>query len=112
MPAEMKVFLNHVYELEKGVRRMALYTADRKFEPMVVERLQRHKIAYLIQPVDEKKMNLFFGHASCIDAVKKIATRPLYQLTPEEDFILGALLGYDIAAQCDRYCQRKSRTSA
>lgn len=28
-------------------------------------------------------------------------------LTPEEDFILGAMLGYDICAQCERYCKRK-----
>ena len=29
------------------------------------------------------------------------------QLTPEEDFILGAMLGYDLCAQCERYCKRK-----
>lgn len=34
-------------------------------------------------------------------------TRPLDQLSPEEDFILGALLGYDIRMQCERYCSRK-----
>ena len=30
-------------------------------------------------------------------------------LTPEEDFMLGAMLGYDICAQCERYCERKQR---
>ena len=30
-------------------------------------------------------------------------------LSPEEDFILGAMLGYDICAQCERYCERKGR---
>lgn len=35
--------------------------------------------------------------------------KPLSQLTPEEDFILGAMLGYDICAQCERYCERKCR---
>lgn len=34
-------------------------------------------------------------------------TRPLNQLSPEEDFILGALLGYDIRMQCECYCSRK-----
>ena len=37
-------------------------------------------------------------------------TKPLNQLTPEEDFILGAMLGYDIRVQCERYCERKCRT--
>ena len=38
-----------------------------------------------------------------------MVTRPLNQLTPEEDFILGAMLGYDICTQCERYCERKER---
>ena len=38
-----------------------------------------------------------------------MVTRPLNMLTPEEDFILGAMLGYDICAQCKRYCDRKAR---
>ena len=33
----------------------------------------------------------------------------LDDVTPEEDFILGAMLGYDICAQCERYCERKGR---
>ena len=38
-----------------------------------------------------------------------IVTRPLNLLTPEEDFMLGAMLGYDICAQCERYCERKDK---
>ena len=38
-----------------------------------------------------------------------MVNKPLSQLTPEEDFILGAMLGYDICAQCERYCERKCR---
>ena len=29
-----------------------------------------------------------------------------YYADPEEDFILGALLGYDICMQCERFCKR------
>ena len=29
-PADLKVFLNHVYEFKKGVRNMVLYTTNRK----------------------------------------------------------------------------------
>lgn len=39
--------------------------------------------------------------------VSRFVSRPLYDLTPEEDFILGALLGFDICLQCERYCDRK-----
>lgn len=42
-----------------------------------------------------------------MDAIRLMVTRPLNELSPEEDFILGALLGYDIRRQCERYCQRK-----
>ncbi|MGN0010127.1 MAG: DUF2023 family protein, partial [Marinilabiliaceae bacterium] len=48
-----------------------------------------------------------FGRPQCIKAVSRFVSRPLYDLTPEEDFILGALLGYDICLQCERYCDRK-----
>jgi len=30
-PVELKVFLNHIYELKKGVRQMVLYTTNRKY---------------------------------------------------------------------------------
>ena len=36
-----------------------------------------------------------------------IIIRPLNQLTAEEDFILGAMLGYDLCQQCKRYCSKK-----
>lgn len=108
-PAELKVFLNHVYEFKKGVRRMVLYTVNRKYEAFAIARLKRQNIDYLIQPVDQSKINLFFGRPECIHAIRCMVTRPLNQLTPEEDFILGAMLGYDLCAQCERYCARKSK---
>ncbi|WP_281644124.1 DUF2023 family protein [Bacteroides zoogleoformans] len=109
-PADLKVFLNHVYEFKKGVRRMVLYTVNRKYEEFATARLRSQKIEYLIQPVDKNKINLFFGRPECIHAIRCIVTRPLNQLTPEEDFILGAMLGYDICAQCERYCARKNKS--
>ena len=106
-PADLKVFLNHVDEYKKGVRRMVLYTVNRKYEAFAVARLKSQHIAFVIQPVTENSINLFFGRAECIRAIRHMVTRPLNQLTPEEDFILGAMLGYDICAQCERYCARK-----
>jgi len=60
--------------------------------------------------VGNKNINIFFGKEECINAIKLMVNRPLNQLSPEEDFILGALLGYDIRVQCERYCKRKCDT--
>ena len=40
-PEELKVFLNHVYEFQKGVRQMVLYTVNRKYEAFAVARLEK-----------------------------------------------------------------------
>lgn len=60
LPADLKVFLNHVYEYKKGVRRMVLYTVNRKYESFAVARLQSQSIDFLIQPASETCINLFF----------------------------------------------------
>lgn len=39
-PAELKVLLNHIYELKKGVRSMALYTTRVSLCRPAVERLE------------------------------------------------------------------------
>ena len=84
MPIDLKVLMNHIYEYKKGVRRMVLFTFNKKYESFAITRLERQNI-------------------------RMIVTKPLCQLSPEEDFILGAMLGYDICAQCERYCERKKK---
>ena len=109
MANDMKVLLNHIYEFKKGVRQMVLYTFNKKYQDFVVARLHSQQIPYIIQPVGNNCLNLFFGRKECLDAIRLIITKPLNQLSPEEDFILGAMLGYDIRVQCERYCERKCR---
>lgn len=104
----MKVFLNHIYEFKKGVRQMVLYTMNKRNLDFAEKRLRNQRINYVIQSVDGERINLFFGKDECINAIRMIVTRPLNQLTPEEDFILGAMLGYDICGQCRRYCSKKT----
>lgn len=104
---DMKVLMNHIYEYQKGVRRMVLFTCNRRYEQFATERLRHQNIGYIVQHVDAERLNLFFGRQECLDAIRLIVTRPLYELTPEEDFILGAMLGYDICMQCERYCRRR-----
>lgn len=109
MATDMKVLLNHIYEFKKGVRQMVLYTFNKKYQDFVVARLHSQQIPYIIQPVGNNSLNLFFGRKECLDAIRLFITKPLNQLSPEEDFILGAMLGYDIRVQCERYCERKCR---
>ena len=100
IPGEIRIFLNHIYEFKKGVRNMVLYTMSREHEEFAIRRLKNQKISYMIQ-------DLFFGKPECMEAMRHIIIRPLNQLTAEEDFILGAMLGYDLCQQCKRYCNKK-----
>ena len=59
-PVELKVFLNHIYEFKKGVRQMVLYTTNSKYEDFAVKRLTSQKIKYIIQPIDDTRINVFF----------------------------------------------------
>lgn len=109
LSSELQVFLNYVYEYKKGVRNMVLCTLNRRYLPAAVARLQSQSICHFEQAAGESNVNLYFGKPECIAAVKQFIVRPLHQLSPEEDFILGALLGYDICLQCERFCTRKKR---
>ncbi|MBR4651510.1 MAG: DUF2023 family protein [Prevotella sp.] len=99
----MRVLMNHIYEYKKGVRRLVLYTFNQKYVQYAEERLEHQGIEYIITPLGNDRVNLFFGRKECLDVVRHMITRPLNQLSPEEDFMLGALLGYDISLQCERY---------
>ena len=45
-----------------------------------------------------------------VETVRRFVDKPLCELTPEEDFMLGALLGYDREQQCRRYLERTATT--
>ena len=112
LPPEAKVLMNHIYEYKKGVRRMILFTCNRRFEAFATDRLGRQSIDYVVQPAGKENVNVYFGRKEWLDAIRLFVTRPLNELTPEEDFILGAMLGYDICVQCERYCERCKRRNS
>lgn len=112
LSSELQVFLNYVYEYKKGVRNMVLCTLNRRYLAAAVARLDDQGICHFEQSANENNVNLYFGKSECIAAVRQFIVRPLHQLSPEEDFILGALLGYDICLQCERFCTRKKRADA
>lgn len=111
VPADIRVLSEQIYQYKKGVRRMSLYTFPACYEQMAVSKLERQGIPYVVQQVGNKCVNLYFGRPECIAVVKDIVRKPLNQLSPEEDFMLGTLLGYDICEQCQRYCKRKQGTN-
>ena len=49
--SRLKVLMNHIYEYKKGVRRLVLYTFNKKYESFAITRLERQNIDYIIQPV-------------------------------------------------------------
>ncbi|MFI3282117.1 MAG: DUF2023 family protein [Rikenellaceae bacterium] len=106
---EMKVFLNHIYEFKKGIRQMILYTMHRRHLEFAIFRLNSQGIEYHIQELRGDRVNLFFGRRECVIAIKMMIDRPLNELSAEQDFILGAVLGYDICGQCERYVERATK---
>ena len=109
MPGEIRVFLNHIYEYKKGVRPLVLYTMNRAYEPVATDRLRNQGISYVVQDAGKNSVNIYFGKKECIDTIELMITKPLNKLSPEEDFILGALLGYDLRMQCERFNTRKEK---
>ena len=50
--------------------------------------------------------NGLFGNPACVEIVRRFVGRPLNRWSPEEDFMLGVMLGYDRIQQCLRYARR------
>ena len=83
IPREIMVLMNHIYELNKGVRQMVLFTCNKKYGKQTVERLESQGIPYILQPAGQQNLNIYFGRRECVDAIRLIVTLPLNQLTPE-----------------------------
>jgi Protein of unknown function (DUF2023) len=107
----MNVFYHHVYEYKKGIRRLILHTTLKSHRSQIEETLQKKEINYLIFRVGKNKINVFFGDSVCINVIQNFLKQNLYDLTDEEDFILGIMLGYDTAMQCRRYLKRKDQAN-
>lgn len=94
---------NSLYEYDRGVRQLFLLTAMVEDVPPIRRRLEQEQVDYFEQPVNPSKTNVFFGKAALVETARQIASKPLNQLSPEEDFILGTLLSYDKERQCLRF---------
>ena len=102
---KLQVFSHLIYECKKGVRSAALCTLQNEYCESAVAKLKSNGMAYFICPVNKNRINIFFGAKVCIDVISCFCHKPLNKLSPEEDFMLGAILGYGICEQCQRYCK-------
>lgn len=105
----MKIFIHHIYEYMKGLRRLVLYTGKSQQKEEIEKRLRKHGISYIIEDVSDTKINVFFGSQECIGVLLNFQTLELDKLTDSEDFILGVMLGYDVILQCRRFNKRKDQ---
>jgi hypothetical protein len=106
---DLQVFYHHIYEYKKGLRNLVLTTEKQEYRSHIEDRLKGNKIDYVIQDVNTKKMNVFFGAKDCVEVVKTFIDKKLNKLSPEQDFILGIMLGYDRLKQCARYLDFKNK---
>jgi prepilin-type N-terminal cleavage/methylation domain-containing protein len=80
-----------------------------EFYKKIRRKLERSNIEYQIYLLSNGNMNIFFGRKECVDVVRAIGKAKLRDYTPEEDFILGTMLGYDRLIQCRRYLEMLER---
>ena len=104
--ADLRVFHHHIYEYKKGIRNLILTTEKAIHRDRIEERLQKEKIDYVIHDIPQNKINVYFGAPQCVDLVRTFSPK-LNELTAEQDFMLGIMLGYDRVKQCERYIMIK-----
>jgi len=108
----MGVFHHLIYELGRGLRDLALHTCPAHVRGPIEAKLIEEGLDYHISPVGDDRLNVFFGAPECVEVVRQFAASALSDLTPEQDFILGIMLGYDRTEQCARFLKRKAREGA
>ena len=103
---DMQVLKHHVYEYKKGIRNMVLHTMKRTEKDKAIFFLEMKEVHFWISDVNENKINIFLGNPDCVEIVKTFETESLRELTPEQDFILGIMLGYSREQQYTRYLKQ------
>ncbi len=98
----MELFKNMIYEYKKGMRDLVLHTCDKKSLKECLLLLEKLKIKHCITELSKDKVNLFFGNPSCLEIIAKFSNTELNKITPQEDFILGIMLGYSREEQYNR----------
>lgn len=98
----MELFKNMLYEYQKGMRDLSLYTCKIKELKSFTETLEKYNIPYTVIDLGSNKANIFFGNKQCLNILQKFSSQELNKITPHEDFILGIMLGYSRNEQYNR----------
>lgn len=106
--SDLYVFNHHIYEYKKGLRNLVLTTEKASNRETIEERLKRESIPCVVHEIAQDKINVYFGKQECIDVIATFSQH-LNLLTPEQDFILGTMLGYDTCKQCSRYLKMREK---
>lgn len=106
----MSVLNEHIYGYKHGIRPLVLQVESMKDKDVIEKRLKRDDLNYMLDPAPGgRNLNVFFGDKPCVDVIKSFNQPVLAKYTPEQDFILGVLLGYDKTKQCERYLKLKEK---
>ena len=111
-PVALRLFHHHLYEYGRGVRGLFLMTVGLIESAPVVAKLRDDGIDHFVQRVGSSKVNVFFGREAYVAVARSFVTKPLNLLSPEEDFMLGTLLGYDREQQCRRFLSKLAAPAA
>lgn len=103
-------FNEQIYGYKHGIRPLVLQTQGLDKKDIIETRLNKTNIDYFSQKTPYgNNINFFFGDKPCVDVIKSFGKKPLYEYSPEQDFILGVLLGYDKTKQCERFLKLKEK---
>jgi len=65
---DVKVFVHHIYEYRKGLRKLILHTAKARCKREIVKILKSKKLNHLIWPVNGQGINVIFGTWAMVNA--------------------------------------------
>lgn len=88
---------------------MVLHTMDHSERDAAEFILKQKGMHYHLEEVNARKINLYFGNLNCVEIIRSFGKKSLSEYSPEEDFILGIMLGYDRNQQCARYIKKIER---
>ncbi|MFW6328683.1 MAG: DUF2023 family protein [Alkalispirochaetaceae bacterium] len=77
------------YEIERGVRSLALYTGSHDELAEIKSLLTSMQLEYIVSEDDGGTYNLYFGRPECIQALRRFSTLKLNEMSEEEDFMVG-----------------------
>lgn len=107
--ANLQILVHHIYEYKKGVRNMVLHTMCTNELKEAEQILISRGICFFTMEVNSQKVNIFFGNPDCVEVIRSFGDISLSHYSPEQDFILGIMLGYKSDLQCKRYLCKKEK---